>query len=63
MRGEIDHKNRWLVDLATGAERQLTDLPQTFNLRSFDISQDGRELVLERAEEQSDIVLIDLAPR
>lgn len=26
MRGEIQHKNLWLVDLTTGAERQLTNL-------------------------------------
>jgi MinD-like ATPase involved in chromosome partitioning or flagellar assembly len=35
-------------------------------VRDFDISPDGREIVLEQVEEQSDIVLIDLsggAPR
>lgn len=63
MRGDIQHKDLWLVDLQTKAEQQLTRLPPDFNIRDFDISGDGRELVLERVQERSDIVLIDLAPR
>jgi Tol biopolymer transport system component len=62
MRGDLEHKNLWLIDLDTGAERQLTNLAPDFNLRDFDVSSDGRELVLERVQERSDIVLIDLAP-
>jgi Tol biopolymer transport system component len=61
MRGEIQHKNLWLVDLETGAERQLTDLAPDFNVRDFDVSPDGREIVLERVQEHSDVVLINLA--
>jgi Tol biopolymer transport system component len=61
MRGEIQHKNLWLIDLETGAERQLTDLAPDFNVRDFDVSPDGREIVLERVQEHSDVVLIDLA--
>jgi Tol biopolymer transport system component len=60
MRGEIQHKDLWLIDLETGAERQLTKLPPDFNVRDFDVSPDGREIVLERVEEHSDIVRIDL---
>lgn len=63
MRGEIEHKNLWLIDLEAGTERQLTNLPADFNVRDFDVSADGREIVLERVQEHSDIVLIDLAPR
>ncbi len=62
MRGEIAHKNLWLIDLDTGAERQLTNLPRDFNLRDFDISPDGREMVLERVQEHSDVVLIERTP-
>jgi Tol biopolymer transport system component len=62
MRGEIQHKNLWLVDLETGAERQLTNLAPNFNVQDFDVSPDGREMVLERVQEHSDVVLIDLAP-
>jgi len=61
MRGEIQHKNLWLIDLVTGAERPLTNLAPGFNVRDFDVSPDGREVVLERVQEHSDVVLIDLA--
>ena len=63
LRGEIQHKNLWLIDLGTGAERQLTDLPADFDVQDFDISPDGHEVVLERAQESSDVVLIDLPHR
>lgn len=61
LRGEIQHKNLWLIDLDTGIERQLTDLPPDFNTRDFDLSPDGKEVVLERMQERSDVVLLDLA--
>jgi Tol biopolymer transport system component len=60
LRGEIQHKNLWLIDLETGAERQLTNLTPDFDIRAFDISPDGREVVLERVQEQADVVLLDL---
>jgi Tol biopolymer transport system component len=60
LRGEIQHKNLWLIDLKTGVERQLTKLPPDFDIRDFDISADGREVVLERVQERSDVVLLDL---
>jgi Tol biopolymer transport system component len=60
LRGEIQHKNLWLVDLKTGAERQLTDFPLDFDVRDFDISPDAQEVVLERVQERSDVVLLDL---
>ncbi len=62
MRGEIQHKDLWLIDLDTGAERQLTNLAPDFNVRDFDVSPDGREIVLERVQEHSDVLLIELAP-
>ena len=61
LRGEIQHKNLWLIDLDTGAERQLTNLAPEFDIRDFDISADGREVVLERVQERSDVVLLDLS--
>jgi len=60
LRGEIQHKNLWLIDLETGAERQLTSLAPDFDIRDFDISPDGREVVLERVQEHSDVMLLDL---
>jgi Tol biopolymer transport system component len=63
LRGELNHKDLWVIDLATGAERQLTHFAPDFNVRDFDISQDGREIVLEQVQEYSDVVLIDRPPR
>jgi Tol biopolymer transport system component len=60
LRGEIQHKNLWLIDLETGAERQLTNLTPDFDIREFDISPDGREVVLERLQERSEVLLLDL---
>jgi Tol biopolymer transport system component len=60
LRGEIQHKNLWLIDLETGGERQLTKLTPDFDVRDFDISPDGREVVLERVQEHSEVVLLDL---
>ena len=63
LRGEIQHKNLWLIDLETGAERQLTSLPPDFDIRDFDISADGHDIVLERVQERSNVVLLDLPQR
>lgn len=60
LRGEIRHMNVWSVDLDTGAQHQLTDVPADFEIRAFDTSADGHELVLERAEQHSAVVLLDL---
>ena len=63
LRGEIQHKNLWLIDLETGAERPLTNLPPDFDIRDFDISADGHDIVLERVQEHSDVVLLELPQR
>jgi Tol biopolymer transport system component len=60
LRGEIGHKDVWLMDPETGAERKLTALPGDFDIRDFDVSPDGHEVVLERVQERSDIVLLDI---
>jgi Tol biopolymer transport system component len=59
LQGDIQHKNLWLFDLDTGAQRQLTNLSPEFDIRDFDISPDGREIVLERVQQRSDVVLLD----
>ncbi len=61
LRGEIQHKDLWLIDLDSGVERQLTYLPPEFDILDFDISADGHEVVLERVQERSDIEVIDLS--
>jgi Tol biopolymer transport system component len=63
MRGDIEHKDLWLVDLQTGTERQLATLPADFDVRDFDVSADGHDVILERVQEQSTIVRIDLGTR
>jgi Tol biopolymer transport system component len=60
LRGEIQHKDIWLIDLETGAQRQLTRFAPGFDIRDFDISPDGREIVVERVQDRSDVVLLDL---
>ena len=60
MRGEIQHKNLWLLDLDTGKEQPLTNLGPDFNVVDFDLSKDGREIVLERMEQSSDVMMLAL---
>jgi Tol biopolymer transport system component len=63
LRGDMQHKDLYLIDLETGAERQLTNLPAGFDIRDFDISRDGHEAVLQRVQEDSNVVLLDLPRR
>jgi hypothetical protein len=63
MKGDISHKEFWVVDLKTGRERQLTNLGREFAIGDFDVSADGREIIFDRAREKSDIVLFDLPDR
>ncbi len=42
------------------APAPATNLPPEFDIRDFDISRDGREVVLERVQGHSDVVLLDL---
>jgi hypothetical protein len=39
----------------------LTDLPSDFDVRDFDVSADGREAVLDRIQDRSEVVLVELA--
>jgi Tol biopolymer transport system component len=60
MRGEIGHNNLWVVDLETGAERKVSEFKPDFTVKDFDLSPDGREIVLHQVHQQSDIVLLEL---
>ncbi len=53
----------WLLDLATGRQRQLTELRPGYDIKSFDVSPDGKQILFDRFRENSDVVLIDLPPR
>ena len=61
LRGPVEHKDFWLLDIASGAERQLTHVANDFSIGNFDLSSDGREIVLDRQQTNSDLVLIDRA--
>ena len=63
MKGNISHKEFWLVDLKTGTERQLTSLGREFAIADFDVSADGREIIFDRTRDESDIVVLDLPRR
>jgi Tol biopolymer transport system component len=60
LRGDIQHKDLCIIDLETGAVRQLTNLTPEFDIRDFDVSPDGRDVVLDRVQERSNVVLLDL---
>jgi Tol biopolymer transport system component len=61
LRGTIEHKDFWLVDLESGAERRLSVLPDNFTIGDFDIASDGRSIVFDRVQANSDLVLVDRA--
>ena len=63
MKGDITHKEFWIVDLKTGRERQLTNLGRELAIGDFDVSEDGREIIFDRIREESDIVLFELPER
>ena len=59
LRGDIQHKNLWARDLASGSWRELTRFGRDVVIGDFDVAPNGTALVLERVEEHSDIVVID----
>jgi serine/threonine protein kinase/Tol biopolymer transport system component len=63
MQGDLHHQNFWLLDPATGAMHQLTNLSPGLQIRSFDVSPDGKRILFDRYRENSDVVMIDLPPR
>jgi Tol biopolymer transport system component len=58
---DLQSRDFWLLDLATGTRRQLTRFSDRRRLETFDITPDGRRIVFDRHDENSDVVLIDMA--
>ena len=63
LKGDVSQKEFYRVDLQTGRERQLTRLGRDFAIGDFDVSPEGRDIIFDRAREESDIVLFDLPDR
>ena len=61
--GGFRRQDFWLLDIATGARRQLTRLRPGESIRRFDVSPDGTRIVFERVRENSDVVLIEVPGR
>jgi serine/threonine protein kinase/Tol biopolymer transport system component len=57
--GEIGHQNPSLLDLRSGVQRVLAELPADFVVRDFDISAAGSEIVFDRLEVNTDLALIE----
>jgi len=56
----VTTKDFWLLDMTTQKTRQLARLSSPATMSTFDISPDGKQIVFDRLQENSDIVLIDL---
>jgi hypothetical protein len=55
LRGDAGHKNFWLVDLHTAAERQITELGPDIIINDFDLSRDSNAVLFDRTQESSRI--------
>jgi Tol biopolymer transport system component len=54
-------QNFFRIELASGHRRQLTDLTASSVIQNFDVSPDGTQIVFDRIQNNTDIVLMDLA--
>jgi Tol biopolymer transport system component len=61
--GGFRRQDFWLIDVSNGDKRQLTRLRPGQSLLRFDVSPDGKRIVFERVQENSDIALIEVPPR
>ena len=63
MQGLLPSQDFWLLDLTTKKTRQLTRLENRAAMLSFDITPDGKEILFDRLNDNSEVVLIDLPDR
>ena len=61
LRGDVSRKSFWLVDLQTGAERQLGEVVPEPLIKDFDVSRNGDAIVFDRMQETSELALIERA--
>jgi serine/threonine protein kinase/Tol biopolymer transport system component len=57
--GVIGHQNPSILDLRSGVQRVLAELPADFVVRDFDISAAGSEMVFDRIQVNTDLALIE----
>ncbi|MGO9123770.1 MAG: protein kinase domain-containing protein [Terriglobales bacterium] len=60
MGGLLASQDFWLLDLASMKSRLLTRLQNLAEMRTFDVTADGRQIVFDRIRENSQVVMIDL---
>jgi serine/threonine protein kinase len=58
--GESRRQDFWLLDLATNRMRRLTEMKGGVAITGFDISLDGKQILFDRVQPNSDVVLITL---
>ena len=58
--GDILRQDFWLLDLATNQLRRMTQMQQGYSTTGFDISPDGKQIIFDRLQDNSHIVLITL---
>jgi hypothetical protein len=62
LRAEPGHMIFSAVNLRTGTQRVLAELPPNFVARDFDISPTGTEIIFDRVEDNPDVALIERGP-
>jgi Tol biopolymer transport system component len=60
--GATPWQDFWLLDLSTKKTRRLTQFDDRNQMRTFDVTPDGKQIVFDRWRENSAVVQIDLAP-
>jgi Tol biopolymer transport system component len=58
--GDILRQDFWLFDLATNQLRRMTQMQQGYSTTGFDVSPDGKQIIFDRLQDNSHIVLITL---
>jgi TolB protein len=61
MSGPHASQDFWALDLSTRKTRPLTRLNNAATMRTFDFTPDGKEIVFDRIDAHSDVVIIDLS--
>jgi hypothetical protein len=61
MPAQTANKEFWMLNVSTGMTRPIASLTTPDEIRAFDLTSDGTQIVFDRLRENSDIVLIERA--